>query len=70
MIQHKNVRTELSRHEWMLAAGGLLLATRLPAQSSLLPLNTSGLDHLSITVPDTVAAATFYEKDFRSAVVS
>ena len=48
----------------MLAAGGLLLATRTAAQSKLLPLNSSGLDHLSITVPDAAAAATFYGKIF------
>ena len=64
MMQNGNRRTELSRREWMLAAGGLLLATRASAQSRLLPLNSSGLDHLSITVPDAVAAATFYGKIF------
>jgi catechol 2,3-dioxygenase-like lactoylglutathione lyase family enzyme len=64
MTQNGNRRTELSRREWMLAAGGLLLATGASAQSKLLPLNCSGLDHLSITVPDAVAAATFYGKIF------
>src|SRR5262249_35694528 len=45
-------------------AAGLLIGMRAVAQSKLLPLNTSGLDHLSITVPDAVAAATFYGKVF------
>jgi catechol 2,3-dioxygenase-like lactoylglutathione lyase family enzyme len=64
MVRNGNRRTEFNRREWMLAAGGLLLATRAAAQSELLPLNSSGLDHLSITVPDAVAAATFYGKVF------
>src|SRR5215471_16108400 len=64
MMQNRNRRTELSRREWMLAAAGLLLATRAAGQFKLLPLNSSGLDHLSITVPDAVAAATFYGKIF------
>jgi catechol 2,3-dioxygenase-like lactoylglutathione lyase family enzyme len=54
----------LNRRDWMMAAGGLLIAARAAAQSKLLPLNTSGLDHLSITVPDSAAAATFYGKIF------
>jgi catechol 2,3-dioxygenase-like lactoylglutathione lyase family enzyme len=49
----------------MLAAGGLLMATpRAATQFKLLPLNSSGLDHLSITLPDAAAAATFYGKIF------
>jgi hypothetical protein len=64
MMQNGNRRTELSRREWMLSAGGLLLATRAAAQFKLLPLNSSGLDHLSMTVPDALAAATFYGKIF------
>ena len=60
----QNRQTELSRREWMLTAGALLYATRTAAQSKLLPLNSSGLDHLSITVPDAVAASTFYAKIF------
>jgi catechol 2,3-dioxygenase-like lactoylglutathione lyase family enzyme len=63
-MRNGNRRTELSRREWMLATGGLLLSARAEAQSKLLPLNSSGLDHLSITVPDAVAAATFYGKIF------
>src|SRR5262245_30298725 len=64
MMQNGNRRSELSRREWLLSAGGLLLATRAAAQSKLLPQNSSGLDHLSMTVPDAVAAATFYGKIF------
>ena len=59
-----NRRTELSRREWMWTAAGLLLATPAAGQSKLLPLNTSGLDHISITLPDAAAAATFYGKIF------
>jgi catechol 2,3-dioxygenase-like lactoylglutathione lyase family enzyme len=46
------------------AAGGAWLAGRGRALQKLLPLNTSGLDHLSITVPDAKAAATFYGRIF------
>src|SRR5258708_6980957 len=63
-MQNRNRRTDLNRREWMLAAGGLLIATRAQAQFKLLPLNSSGLDHISITVPDAVAASTFYGKIF------
>src|SRR5499427_8677033 len=59
-----NWNSVLSRREWMMTSGGLLLAARAAAQSKLLPLNSSGLDHLSITVPDSLAAATFYGKIF------
>jgi catechol 2,3-dioxygenase-like lactoylglutathione lyase family enzyme len=45
-------------------AGGAPLIGRGRAQQKLLPLNTSGLDHLSITVPDSKAAATFYARIF------
>ena len=62
MIQNR--RSGLGRREWLLAAGGFLFATRRLAQYKLLPLNSSGLDHVSITVPDAVAAATFYGKIF------
>jgi hypothetical protein len=61
-------RGELSRREWMIAAGGLLVARRTSAQFKLLPLNSSGLDHLSYTVPDAVAAATLYGKIFDTQV--
>ena len=45
-------------------AGAASLLRRGQAQQKLLPLNTSGLDHLSITVPDSQAAATFYGRIF------
>jgi catechol 2,3-dioxygenase-like lactoylglutathione lyase family enzyme len=41
-----------------------LLVARALAQQKLLPLHTSGLDHLSITVPDSLQAATFYGRIF------
>ena len=64
MLKNENRRTNLNRREWMMAAGGLLVAASAAAQAKLLPLNSSGLDHLSITVPDSAAAATFYGKIF------
>ena len=58
----------IDRREWLaratnLAAGSLLV-TRSSAQQRLLPLQSSGLDHLSITVPDSLQAATFYGRIF------
>jgi catechol 2,3-dioxygenase-like lactoylglutathione lyase family enzyme len=49
-----------TRRRWIAAAAGTLLASRLNAQQKLLPLRNSGLDHLSITVPDPLLAAKFY----------
>jgi catechol 2,3-dioxygenase-like lactoylglutathione lyase family enzyme len=58
----------LARRQWLTRAttfaAGSLLATRGSAQQKLLPLHSSGLDHLSITVPDAVQAATFYGRIF------
>jgi catechol 2,3-dioxygenase-like lactoylglutathione lyase family enzyme len=57
----------LSRRQWLARtpiAAGLLIANRITAQQKLLPLHTSGLDHLSITVPDALKAATFYGRIF------
>jgi catechol 2,3-dioxygenase-like lactoylglutathione lyase family enzyme len=49
-----------SRRTWLTLIGGTALASRLSAQRPLLPLNTTGLDHVSITVPDAQKAAMFY----------
>ena len=49
-----------TRRKWLAAVGGSVLAARLNAQQKLLPLKNSGLDHLSITVPDSLAAAKYY----------
>ena len=58
----------LARRQWLARASafaaGSWLITRASAQQKLLPLRTSGLDHLSITVPDAVRAATFYGRIF------
>jgi catechol 2,3-dioxygenase-like lactoylglutathione lyase family enzyme len=58
----------LARRQWLARASafaaGSLLITRGSAQQKLLPLRISGLDHLSITVPDAVQAATFYGRIF------
>jgi catechol 2,3-dioxygenase-like lactoylglutathione lyase family enzyme len=45
-------------------AAGWWLAGRGAAQQKLLPLRCSGLDHLSITVPDALEAAKFYGRIF------
>ncbi len=58
----------IGRRQWLARAttlaAGSWLATRSPAQQGLLPLRTTRLDHLSITVPDALAAATFYGRIF------
>jgi glyoxylase I family protein len=58
----------IDRREWLARAANLavasLLVTRSSAQQRLLPLQNSGLDHLSITVPDALQAATFYGRIF------
>ncbi len=51
---------------------GTLVALGLPrftfAQGSLLPLNTPGLDHLDVIVPDVAASARFYMGLFKTAL--
>jgi catechol 2,3-dioxygenase-like lactoylglutathione lyase family enzyme len=58
----------ISRRKWLAGAAsviaGAALARRASAQTKLLPLHTTGLDHLSITVPDAQQAAIFYGKIF------
>ena len=63
-MKDRNRQHGLDRREWLAIAGGLLLAARAGSQTALLPLKSSGLDHLSMTVPDSVAAATFYARIF------
>ena len=58
----------IDRRQWLaraanLAAGSLLVS-RGSAQQKLLPLQSSGLDHLSLTVPDSLEAARFYGRIF------
>lgn len=67
-IPERSSNSAISRRRWLarattLAAGSLLV-TRSSAQQGLLPLHNSGLDHLSITVPDSLRAATFYGRIF------
>jgi catechol 2,3-dioxygenase-like lactoylglutathione lyase family enzyme len=58
----------MDRRQWLARAGavaaGSLLVKNGFAQQKLLPLRTSGLDHLSITTPDPVKAANFYGRIF------
>jgi len=68
----KNLSTSngpsIERRKWLAwaagAATGAVLSRSASAQPSLLPLHTTGLDHLSITVPDPQQIATFYGKIF------
>ena len=58
----------IERRRWLAWAAGLatggVLSRSASAQRPLLPLQTTGLDHLSITVPDPQQAAIFYGKIF------
>ncbi len=58
----------IHRRKWLARATNLaigsLLASRSSAQHRLLPLQSSGLDHLSLTVPDSLEAAKFYGRIF------
>ena len=58
----------IERRKWLAGAAGLatgtVLSRRASAQHNLLPLRTTGLDHLSITVPDPPQIASFYGKIF------
>lgn len=58
----------IERRKWLAWAAGLatgvVVSRSASAQHPLLPLRTTGLDHLSITVPDPQQAATFYGKIF------
>jgi len=67
-LSERNIDRAIDRRKWLthattLAVGSLLVA-RGSAQQRLLPLQNSGLDHLSITVPDSLQAATFYGRIF------
>ena len=58
----------IGRRRWLAWAAGFAAGSaalgRLSAGEALLPLNTTGLDHLSITVPDAQKAAAFYGRIF------
>jgi catechol 2,3-dioxygenase-like lactoylglutathione lyase family enzyme len=58
----------IDRRQWLARAANLavgsLLVSRGSAQQKLLPLQSSGLDHLSLTVPDSLEAARFYGRIF------
>jgi glyoxylase I family protein len=61
---HREIdRRKLLTHATNLAVGSLLV-TRGSAQQRLLPLQSSGLDHLSLTVSDSLEAARFYGRIF------
>jgi len=58
----------IGRRRWLAGAVSLVAGSAVPgrlwADRGLLPLNTTGLDHLSITVPDSQKAAVFYGRLF------
>jgi catechol 2,3-dioxygenase-like lactoylglutathione lyase family enzyme len=56
----------IDRREWLVRISSLAAAFAIPAsaQQKVLPLRVSELDHLSITVPDALQAATFYGRIF------
>jgi catechol 2,3-dioxygenase-like lactoylglutathione lyase family enzyme len=58
----------IDRRNWLARAANLAvgswLVSRSSAQQKLLPLQSSGLDHLSLTVPDSLEAARFYGRIF------
>jgi catechol 2,3-dioxygenase-like lactoylglutathione lyase family enzyme len=58
----------VGRRKWLACAAGFAAGSavlgRLSAHEGLLPLYTNGLDHLSITVPDSQKAAAFYGRIF------
>jgi glyoxylase I family protein len=58
----------IDRRKWLTRATSLAVGSWLvspsAAQQRLLPLQSSGLDHLSITVPDSLEAARFYGRIF------
>src|SRR5580693_7433719 len=67
-VSERSSSQVIDRRQWLARAANLaacsLLVTRGSAQQKLLPLQSSGLDHLSITVPDSLQAATFYGRIF------
>jgi len=68
LIIRKSASHAIDRRQWLARATAFaassLLVTRGSAQKKLLPLRNSGLDHLSITVPDAPQAAMFYGRIF------
>ena len=67
-LSERSCNHATSRREWLTRttnlAIGSLLVSRSSAQQRLLPLQNSGLDHLSLTVPDSLEAARFYGRIF------
>jgi glyoxylase I family protein len=68
LLSERGRSRAIDRRAWLARAAnfaaGSLLVSRSQAQQRLLPLQNSGLDHLSITVPDSLQAATFYARIF------
>src|SRR5262252_728154 len=60
------MRRMIDRRDLLVSLGALAipLASRLRAQTSELPIKTTGLEHMGLTVPDPEAAARFYGRIF------
>ncbi len=67
-LSERSINRAIDRRKWLTRATNLavgsLLVSHSSAQQRLLPLQTSGLDHLSLTVPDALEAANFYGRIF------
>ncbi len=67
-VSERSSNRAINRRKWLTHASSLavgsLLVSRSSAQQRLLPLQSSGLDHLSLTVPDALEAARFYGRIF------
>ena len=67
-LSERSTNRAIHRRRWLTLttnlAVGSLLVSRSSAQQKLLPLQSSGLDHLSLTVPDSLQAARFYGRIF------
>jgi glyoxylase I family protein len=68
LVSGRSTNRAIHRRKWLTLtanlATGSLLVSRSSAQQKLLPLQSSGLDHLSLTVPDSLEAARFYGRIF------
>ena len=67
-LSERSSNRAIDRRKWLTRAANLAVASWLvrssSAQQRLLPLQSSGLDHLSLTVPNSIEAARFYGRIF------
>lgn len=60
----------ISRRELLVALTGLAVGTRAEAQSARAPMKVSGINHVSIFVPDMQRSVAFYQRLFDMPVQS